>query len=298
MDFRLRVFKTVAEQLSFTKASKLLFISQPAVTKHINELEKQYGKALFNRHGNSITLTLEGEIFLDYATKIIELYIKLEQEFIDSDTQLPKSISLSASTTIAQYILPSLLSKFKAVYPDTSITLINQNSEKIESLVLQKETDLGLSEGTTHNPHLHYDAFIEDEIVLTTRIENKSLKSDRISLDQLKKIPIVIREPGSGTLNIIENSLKKTGLSLQDMNVQIQLGSTESIKNYLLASNAYAFLSIHSITTELKNHSFTIVEVEGLSIERTFQFVSLRGDYDKIADRLKNFFVSHYNLME
>lgn len=180
MDFRLKVFKTVAEQLSFTKASKLLFVSQPAVTKHINELEKQYGKALFNRHGNSITITSEGEIFYDYTTKIIELYLKLEQEFIDSDQNLPKNISLAASTTIAQYILPSLLSKFKTIYPDTSITLINQNSERIEFLVLQKETDLGFSEGTTHNPKLHYNTFLKDEIVLTTRIENNHLKSGEV----------------------------------------------------------------------------------------------------------------------
>lgn len=298
MDFRLKVFKTVAEQLSFTKASKLLFISQPAVTKHINELEKQYAKALFNRHGNSITLTVEGEIFLDYATKIIALFIKLEQEFIESENYLPKKISLAASTTIAQYILPSLLSKFKSVYPDTSISLIDQNSEKIESLVLQKETDLGLSEGTTHNPKLHYDAFIKDEIVLTTRIENSYVKSGEVSISELKNLPIVIREAGSGTLNIIENALKEKGLNFQNMNIQIQLGSTESIKNYLLASNSYAFLSIHSIAKELKNHSFKIVDIQGLSIERTFQFVNLHGDYGKTAERLKDFFLSHYNLME
>lgn len=298
MDFRLKVFKKVAEELSFTRASKLLFISQPAVTKHINELEKHYGKALFNRLGNSITLTSGGELFYDYASRIIELYIKLEQEFIDSDKQLPKKISLAASTTIAQYILPPLLSKFKTVYPDTTITLINQNSENIETLVLQKETDLGFSEGTTHNPNLHYDIFIKDEIVLTTCSGNKYLKSAEISIDQLKDLPIVIRESGSGTLNIIENALLEKGLNFQKMNIQIQLGSTESIKNYLLASNSYAFLSIHSITKELKNHSFEIIDIEGLSIARTFQFVSLHGNYDKTAEKLKNFFVSHYNSME
>lgn len=87
MDFRLKVFKTVAEQLSFTKASKILFISQPAVTKHVNELEKQFGKTLFNRHGNSISLTKEGEVCLDYAKKIIGLYENLEREFADLNPQ-------------------------------------------------------------------------------------------------------------------------------------------------------------------------------------------------------------------
>lgn len=298
MDFRLKVFKTAAEELSFTKASKLLFISQPAVTKHINELEKQYGKALFNRHGNSITLTSEGTVLYDYASKIIELYITLERELIDSDKQLPKNINLAASTTIAQYILPRLLSKFNAIYPDTSLKLINGNSERIEALVLQKKTDLGLSEGTTNNPKLHYDSFIKDEIVLTTRIENKRIKTDEISLQELSRLPIVIRESGSGTLKIIENSLKEIGLILPEMNIQVQLGSTESIKNYLLASNSYAFLSIHSIAKELKNHSFKIIDIKGLHIERDFQFISLHGNYDKTAEHLKNFFISQYNLME
>lgn len=298
MDFRLKVFIAVAEQLSFTKASRLLFISQPAVTKHINELEKQYGKALFNRHGNSISLTAEGEVFLSYATKIIDLYLKLEREFFEDDSGLPKSISLAASTTIAQYILPSMLSKFKANFPETALSLTNANSEKIESLVLQRETDLGLAEGGTNNPKLHYEAFIKDEIVLIARSENNYIKEEEIILDQLKSLPMIMRESGSGTKNIIESSLKKVGISLHELNVQIQLGSTESIKSYIAASDSYAFLSIHSVAKELKNQSFKIVEVKGLNIARTFQFVSLHGDYDKTAERLKNFFLSNYNLME
>lgn len=298
MDFRLKVFKAVAEQLSYTKASKLLFISQPAASKHISELEKQYGKALFNRHGNSITLTPAGEVFLEYASKINALYLELEQEFMNQNNELPEKISLAASTTIAQYILPSLLSKFKAVHPETILTLINQNSEEIESLVLQKKTNLGLSEGTTNNPKLHYDAFIKDEIVLTTRMGNKLLKTDEIALKKLTDLPMVIRETGSGTLKIIDKALQKKGFNICDMNIQIQLGSTESIKNYLLNSDAFAFLSIHAVSKELKIRTLTIVEVAGLNIERAFQFVSLHGDYDKTAETLKHFFKTHYNLME
>lgn len=298
MDFRLKVFKTVAEQLSFTKAARLLFVSQPAVTKHINELEKQYGKALFNRHGNSITLTPAGAVFLEYASKIILLYTHLEQEFIDSGNQLPEKISLAASTTIAQYILPSLLAKFKKVHPGTSVSLINGNSERIESLVLNKATTLGLSEGTTHNPKLHYDTFIKDEIVLMARLGNKYSKVEELSLETLRSIPLVIRESGSGTLKIIENALLKKGLSMPELNIEIQLGSTESIKNYLLTSDAFAFLSIHSVSEDLKNRTMKIVEVEELQIDRTFQFVSLHGDYDKTATTIKNFFKNHYNLLE
>ncbi|MGB3345062.1 MAG: LysR family transcriptional regulator [Aequorivita sp.] len=298
MDFRLKVFKTVAEQLSFTKASKILFISQPAVTKHVNELEKHFGKALFNRHGNSISLTKEGEICLDYASKIIEMYERLEKEFVDFDGSLPPRINLAASTTIAQYILPSLLSKFKSLHPETTVTLYNQNSERIEELVLENKSDLGLVEGNTNNPLLHYQPFVKDEIVLTCRIGNKHLKTNEMPLEQLVSLPLILREQGSGTRIIIEKALKEEGLKIKDFNIQIELGSTESIKNYLLASNSFAFLSIHSIARELKNNTLTVIETTGLEIHRTFQFVGLHGNYNPTSEWLKNFFINHYNLME
>lgn len=298
MDFRLKVFKTVAEQLSFTKAAKLLFISQPAVTKHINQLEKQYGKPLFNRRGNAISLTSAGEILLDYANKIIKLYNQLELEFLESGKQLPKEMNIAASTTISQYILPALLSKLKAAFPETTINLTNLNSEQIEALVLAKKTDLGLAEGVSNNPNLHYEPFLKDEIVLTTRTANKLFKREEIELQELKALPLVIRERGSGTRNVIGDALAKKDISLQSLNIQMQLGSTESIKNYLLAADSFAFLSIHCISRELKTGSLRVVEVSGLNIDRTFQFVSQHGDYDRAAERLKHFFRSHYNLME
>lgn len=298
MDFRLKVFKSVAEQLSFTKASKTLFISQPAVTKHINELEKQYGKALFNRHGNSISLTKEGQICLDYTRRILLLYENLEKEFIDLDGTLPSKITLAASTTISQYILPSLLSEFKGVHPKTTITLINQNSERIEELILQKKSNLGLVEGISNNPLLHYQPFVKDEIVLTCRIDNTLIKTNEIQMSQLASLPLVLREQGSGTRIIIEKTLAEKGLNIHDFNIQIELGSTESIKNYLLNSDSLAFVSIHSIARELKNNMLTIIDVDGLEINRTFQFVGLHGNYNPASEWLKDFFINHYNLME
>ena len=297
MDFRLKVFKTVAEQLSFTKASKILFVSQPAVTKHINELEKQFRKALFNRHGNSISLTPEGIVCLDYAVRILVLYENLEREFSDLKGSLPARINLAASTTIAQYILPALLSKFNAIHPETSVTLVNQNSERIEALVLDKKTDLGLVEGNTNNPLLHYQPFLKDEIVLTCRAGNKHLKTAELLLTDLSSLPIILREQGSGTRNILENALVEKGLNVKKFNIQMELGSTESIKNYLLTSDSFAFLSVHSIARELKDRTLAIVDVEGLEIHRTFQFVSLHGNYDTTAEWMKNFFRNHYNLM-
>lgn len=298
MDFRLKVFKTVAEQLSFTKAAKLLFISQPAVTKHINELEKQFGKALFNRHGNKISLTPEGNLCLEYAYKILNLYEALHKEFVQVHGVLPPKINLAASTTIAQYILPPLLSKFRSVHPETSISLINQNSENIEMLVLEKKTDLGLVEGISNNPLLHYEPFIQDEIILTCHTHNTLNNNSGISLKDVTALPLILREQGSGTRNILEKRVSEAGFDINKFNIEMELGSTESIKNYLFTSNSFAFMSVHAIARELKERTLAIVDVRDLEIHRTFQFVSLHGDYGSTSEWMKNFLKNHYNLME
>lgn len=298
MDFRLMVFKTVAEELSFTKASKRLFVSQPAVTKHVNELEKHFGTALFNRHGNSISLTREGKICLQYAEQILGLYKKLEGEFAEPAGILPEKIHLAASTTIAQYILPSLLARFTELHPETSITLTNQNSEMIETLVLERKCELGMVEGNTNNPLLHYQAFVKDEIVLTCHSGNTAITTPTIAPEKLFSLPLVLREQGSGTRVVLENALKSKGVEMKRCNISMELGSTESIKNYLMASESFAFLSIHSIARELKNNSLKVVDIEGLEILRAFQFVSLHGNYNPTSEWLKNFFLNHYNRME
>ena len=131
MDFRLKVFNSVCETLSFTKASKLLYVSQPAVTKHINELEKHFSKQLFTRHGNTITITVEGKLLYSHSSEIIKKYDALERDFLELNDTFPEKIILGASTTISQYILPKYLSKLKSKYHNTTFTLLNENSENI-----------------------------------------------------------------------------------------------------------------------------------------------------------------------
>lgn len=295
MDFRLLVFKNVADNLSFTKASKALYISQPAVTRHINELEKQYEKALFNRLGNKISLTDEGKLFLDYANKILALYQELEDSFQHFNNIFPKQVNMGASTTIAQYLLPILFYKLKANYPDTDFKLLNDNSENIEALLLDKKISLGFTEGSASHPSIHYETFVKDEIVLVTRANNPTLiETKEIPLDQLKTLPLVLREEGSGTRKIIEQSLKAKQIHPVDLQKDMVLGSSESIKTYLLHSNSFAFLSIHSIAEELRSNKFRIIDVQNLDIQRVFYFATLHGIHTKTVNKLRSFFKSEY----
>jgi DNA-binding transcriptional LysR family regulator len=298
MDFRLKVFQKAAERLSFSKAAKDLFITQPAVTKHIHELEKHFGHALFNRHGNRVSLTPKGELLANYSTKILRLYSEMEDAFLALDDKFPDKIKIGASTTISQYILPKVLSKFKSVYPQTTITLLNDNSENIQTLAINKQIVIGLTEGSTTNPLLHHETFIHDEIVLVTNAANASINKDEITLKELQKIPLILREKGSGTREVIEKHLQEAGLETRKLNVEMVLGSSESIKSYLLYSNTAAFISIHSILEELKMNKLKVIDIKGFELKRTFDFVNIHGEYSNTIQKIKQFFRSHYNQIE
>lgn len=295
MDFRLKVFKTVAERLSFTKASKELFISQPAISKHIRQLEEHFGQALFTRDGKTIRLTPEGEMVLEYTNQILELYGRLESEFQAAEGKFPDKITIGASTTISQYVLPKLLIKLKAAHHATQVGLVNGNSEKIESIVRDREVDLALTEGTTH-PGLHFEPFVKDEIVLATRSGNSRPAESRS--EYLSTLPMLFRETGSGTRHIIESALESRGISLRDLKIEMVLGSSESMKTYLMHSDVFAFISIHAIAEELRRNELRIVDVADMDITRQFHFVSLHGRFSYGADRVKRFFLERYNLME
>lgn len=156
-DFRLKVFKTVADRLSFTKAAAELLISQPAVTKQINELERLLGRPLFLRHGNRISLTDDGVRLLGYTNRILALYGELRDAFLDEQGMLAGEIHLGASTTLSQYVLPGLLARFRKQYPDIRVTLFSGNTEQIERQIADGKLDFGVIEGTASNPALHYE---------------------------------------------------------------------------------------------------------------------------------------------
>ena len=206
-DFRLKVFKTVADRLSFTKAAAELLISQPAVTKQINELERLLGKPLFLRHGNRISLTDDGVRLLEYANRILALYGELRDAFVEEQGAFSGEIRLGASTTLSQYVLPGLLAKFRKLYPDVRVTLFNGNTEQIERQIADGKLDFGMIEGTASNPALHYELFMDDELVLVTSASNTSFTREEITAADLPALPLVIRENGSGTLDVLSREL-------------------------------------------------------------------------------------------
>jgi len=295
-DFRLKVFYTVAQRLSFTKAASELFITQPAVTKHIKELEQQLSVQLFKRNGNNIALTTAGKILEKYAEKIFQTYTELETELAQLNNLEAGTLHIGASTTVAQTILPKLLAMFKKTYPKVTFNFIQANTDQISQLVLAEKIDIAIVEGAAHSPQLSYTDFIKDEIVLVTSANNKLSKKAEITPKQLPAIPLVLREAGSGTLDVIFNALAAIQINPKDLNIEIQLESSIAIKQYLLYSETATFLSIQSVVSELKYNELSIIDVKGLEIFRTFQFIQLHGKHSKLIELFKRFCLANYNL--
>lgn len=296
MDFRLKVFYTVALRLNFTKAATELYITQPAVSKHIQELEETYKTKLFERNGSKIALTPAGKILLKHTKNIFEIYREIDFDMSSFINERQGLLRLGASTTISQYIISPVLARFHQKQQDIKVNLLNGNTEQIENALINKEIEIGIVEGQSKNQSIKYVPFIKDELVLVCNTRNPLIKQNTISLEDLKTMKFITRERGSGTLEVIEYALKQVGVRLTDLQIEMQLGSTESIKSYLLNSDCFAFMSIHAVDKELKNNELIVLDVEGLAIERYFYIITLLGKSDSLSELFIQNISSYYNL--
>ncbi|PZF74130.1 LysR family transcriptional regulator [Taibaiella soli] len=294
-DFRLQVFHTVARRLSFTKAAEELFITQPGVTKHIRGLEEHFKTKLFERKGNSIQLTEGGKTLLRYTNSLEQTYASLEQEMYALSGIAKGTLTIGASTTLSQYVLPPLFADFRNRNNEVTLQLISGNTEYIEQGLLSGIMDLGFIEGQTRNKQIKYIPFRKDELLLVGRTEHPLGKKKTLKIADLQSARLIMREHGSGTLEVILNALKKTGIKWQDLSVEMQLDATEAIKSYLLHSDCLAFISRNAIQHELAQNEFRVFTIPGLKIERPFSLIHLQGKPSRLAESFIKF-IQHHNL--
>lgn len=293
MKTKLHIFKIVAKHLSFTKAAEQLFISQPAVSKAIKNIEEEYKTTFFIRKRNSIELTTDGKSLLLYANKILAIFSEMENQFLHKKDAFPKFLNFGVSTTIANYIVPKVIAKFRVQFPETKFKITSDNSENIEELILNEEIDFGITEGRNTHRKLQFKKFIKDEIVLVTNAKNPAFKKGIIDIDTLQKIPVVAREMGSGTKEIIDEFLLSN--NIKQLNNVVTLNSTEAIKNYLFHSDNYGLVSINAVGDELINNKLKIIDIKDLTIERWFYFVKRTGYQSNTLDYFENFIRHNYN---
>lgn len=278
------VFMHVAELLSFSKASQVLFISQPAISKHIQLLETQYQTKLFERKGLQIELTPAGQLLFNrlQTVKAIEQQTEFDISVLQDALQAKGNLKLGASTTVALYILPKVLSAFNQQFQQIEMSLLNRNSESVKEALLHKQINLGIIEENSKVSQIQYTPFITDKVIAVCSSNSKVLKKKNYTLDELKELPVALREVGSGTLAVLKKGLSKHKILLSHLNVKVRLGGTEALKNFLLASDAVGFLPNISVQKELKSGELKEIHIEGLPLQRQFFFIERKGEKSEL----------------
>jgi len=295
MDYRDTVFMSVAENLSFSKSAKDLNISQPAVTRHIRELEERYKTSLFERKGNKIYLTRSGEKVYNAFKVIAQQYRNLDFEIGQMHDSISGEFKIGASSTISQYVIPKAIASFHKRYPKIRIYLMNGNSFEMEKLLLNNQIDIALVENYTSQSGIRYKNFLDDELVVITGKDSVYAKRDSITRDDLLQIPIVLREHGSGTLEVIQQALSQQNIGFEDLNTLIHLGSTESIKNFLQDFDGLAIVSEKAVQTELYLKTLVRLRVTGFTISRKFRIAYKLGHKSQQVELFENF-LAGYNI--
>ena len=299
LSFKHKVFLEVAQLKSFTKASQSLYISQPAVSKNIKQLEEEYKTSLFERKGSTISLTRTGEILMEALLRAMAIGMQAEFDISTHRDQFSAKgeLKLGASTTVALYIIPPVMSAFHRKYPHVKINLMNRNSENILKALLDHEIDLGIIEGKHKQSVVTSQLLLTDEVIPVCSSRSYLSKKVNLKLEEVKKHPIALRERGSGTLAALKHALAGCGIRLSDLTTSVSLGGTEALKNFILADECIGFLPKRSVEKELGSGTLVRLNFDGLTIHRQFYFIQRHGDK---SDGLPNAFIkfskAHYNL--
>lgn len=293
-NFRLVVFRAVAEHLSFRKAAEHLYLTQPAVSLQIKALEQDLNAQLFNRAGAGVTLTAAGRVLLRYATKFHDLSIETEAAIAAVVGERGGELSVGASTTIAQYVLPQLLGEFRAQNPRVSLRLISGNTEHIVDALTAGDIALGFIEGPAHSREVKTEPFLLDEMLLIVPAAHEWAERPSIPVAEIPSVPLLLREAGSGSRHVVEAALAKHGIRRASLHVSMELDSTEAIKSAVEAGLGIGFISRWALARDSRvGSAFTVVPVTGLRIHRDLLIASpAAGSRHPLADDLRRFLLA------
>jgi DNA-binding transcriptional LysR family regulator len=278
IEFRhLETFCRVAELRSFSKAADDLFLTQPTISGHILSLEQSLSLRLFDRASREVRLTKSGEVFQDYASRILSLRKDMLNALSEFSLGIRGELALGTSTIPGEYLLPGLIGDFKKEHPSFVISLKIADTKEVIQYVLQDHVEFGIIGAKLNHPSLHYEKFEEDEIIVVAPSGHPLARKKKVCLDELLKEPWIIREEGSGTRIAVEKALRRKGKSLAQFNVAMEMGSTSSVKEGVKAKLGLAFISGRAAEGEVLQGSLYRIDVEGLEpISRQIYIVSHR----------------------
>ena len=265
---QLEVFIAVLHDGTVTGAAKSLGLTQPTLTEHLKELERELGRPLFARHGRRIALAQAGRLLEPYARAALKTVADGRQAVKDLDGLARGALLIGAGTTPGIYVLPALLAEFGRQHPGIDVTLKIANSRTIEEQVRTNQLDLGVVGGHGLSPGERcLAAGIVDELVLIVRPRHPWSRSGAIPPSRLSEERLLIREPGSATRDVMERALQRGGVAIGR---RMELDHTEAIKQSVIAGLGVAFVSVHAVRQEVATRQLVPIRLRGIRIHRHF----------------------------
>ncbi|MBE9488488.1 MAG: LysR family transcriptional regulator [Bacteroidetes bacterium] len=291
MDFRLSVFISVAHNLSFTEAANELKISQPAITNHIKELEKQYDIKLFDRSNGRIKLTYAGEIFLSHAEKIIEKYKVLNYTMGALIQDSKGTLKIGANSIVSNYILPKICANFNSQNKNIGLSIHTGNNKQVEKALLEKKLDIAFFDRDYKKNELSYHLIKREELVVVTSFGNKNI-NEIISIDEFFTIPLILREKDSDITRAIDKTLIGKGLNISNVNVVMCIDNNQSILGVLRNSELYSILPKSAVKEHINNESLKIIDINDLSFVSKLYCTHLKDNQDTLRILFSNFVIN------
>ena len=266
MDFqRLAVFRAVARRLSFSRAADELHLTQPAVSKHIQQLEAELGVRLFHRVGKRVELTDAGRIVTDYAQRVSALTEDVRRVLGELEGLRRGYLRLGTSATPGLYLLPEMLARFRKKYPQVETTLVITNSADVTRRVSAGEFDMGFVGAPTETPGLQVRPFVGDEIVLIVPPGHPLARQRAFAPALLAQETLIVREPGSATRQIAEAHLTRLGVAPKAV---LEMTGCEGVKRAVAAGLGVAFVSRRAVALEVAHRLVSVLEVSELHFAR------------------------------
>ena len=270
----IEVFVAIVKENGFTRAAERLGITQPTVSLHLQTLEKELGVKLIDRDGRKVMLTPAGRIFYKYAQQIVDLVDKAKLEVKRFLGSIEGTFTIGASTVPGDYILPRVLPGFVREYPKTRFVVKVGDSEEIGTAVAEAEIDLGIVGARLDDERLEFKPLCRDEVVVVAPSDFDV--PETVDAEGLKGLPIVMREPGSGTRKAFEKALEDLGLKVSDLNIVAVVGSTTAVKEAVRHGMGCGIVSKLSVSEELERGILKVIEVKGLLSTREFLVCTLK----------------------
>jgi DNA-binding transcriptional LysR family regulator len=297
LDLRqLETFIEVANLKSFSKAADKLYITQPTVTNHIQNLEKEMKTSLINRSGKNISLTPSGTILYEYAINIINSCKMAKFKLESFKGKIQGHLDIFSSTIPSKYVLPNIVYNFLLTYPDVTFSLISKDSKSIIKSILEGQSDFGII-GTRHcTNQLEYIDLMEDNLFLITPNIKRFSCHNYSTLEKniLLKEKIIMREKGSGVRELVERQMELNFLNLKQLNIIGYVEDTEIIKKLVSLGAGISFLSEISVKDEIQQKKIKIFNIDGFNLNRKFYFVYHKTRHlSPLSEAFKNFTLNY-----